>query len=254
MIAAGLGPPAYEDVDYIPLVGESRPGLLHRGNAAAAQLLRVLGAHRRGHWLEPDHIRRRNLLAGLAADVTVVNDALSLPVAFETAGDRPIVFDAHEYALVEFELSWKWRVLLRGHIRWILETYLPRTTSMMTVSREIARRYEHDSGIPATVVTNAPRYEVLEPADVTTPIRLVHFGWPDPMRRLGDTIEAVRLLGVGYSLDLYLICPESLRQEMEALRSRAARVPQVRLLDPVPMRQIPRLPTVTTSVSTCCPP
>jgi glycosyltransferase involved in cell wall biosynthesis len=94
--------------------------------------------------------------------------------------------------------------------------------------------------VAVSVVTNAPRYVELEPSAVGETIRLVHFGWPDPMRRLEDTIEAMSRLDDGYSLDLLLITPESLRGELRRLRRLAADDARIRFLDPVPMRELPR--------------
>jgi glycosyltransferase involved in cell wall biosynthesis len=237
VIAAGLGPPAYDDVEYIEL-GEAASGDQLAGRFASA--LRALRFHERAYRLDPDHRRRRERLAGARADAFVVNDAIVLPLALSLAAGRPVVFDAHEYAPVEWETSRRWRLLVRPQIRWICRTHLPQVAGMTAVSPEIAARYERDTGVAASVVTNAPRYEELEPSEVGETIRMVHFGWPDPMRRLERTIEAMRMLDAGYSLDLLLITPDSLRDELHRLQRRAADDPRVRFLDPVPMRELPR--------------
>lgn len=240
VIAAGLGAPPYEDVDYVDL-GRVRPvDMRGRLTAAAARALRVLHAHRRAYWMDPEHRRWRSLLTDAGADAIVVNDAIVLPLAFAVAAGRPVVFDAHEYAPVEWEESRAWRLLMRPQIRWICRTYLPRAASMTAVSPEIASRYERDTGLPGRVVTNAPRFEQLPPSEVGETVRLVHFGWPDPMRRLEDTIEATLLLERNYSLDLLLITPKSLLDELRKLKRLAADDPRIRFLDPVPMRELPR--------------
>ena len=110
---------------------------------------------------------------------------------------------------------------------------------MMAVGKGIADRYESETGVAASVVTNAPRYEELTPSEVADPVRLVHFGWPDPQRRLQDTIAAMDLLGDGYALDLFLICPPALGRQLDRLKAPAAGNPRIRFLDPVPMREIP---------------
>jgi glycosyltransferase involved in cell wall biosynthesis len=89
------------------------------------------------------------------------------------------------------------------------------------------------------VVTNAPRYEELAPTAVGDPIRLVHFGWPDPQRRLEDTLAAMELLDEHYSLDL-LLAGSGPPGYLERLRQLATGDPRVRFLDPVPMRELPR--------------
>lgn len=237
VIAAGFGPPAYGDLEFVDVGPPGAGGSLGRGFARA---LRALRFHRTAYWLDPDHRRWREQLGSVEADTIVVNDAIVLPLAFSLAAGKPVVFDAHEYAPVEWETSRAWRLLVRPQVRWACRTHLPRVGGMTAVSPEIAARYERESGVPATVVTNAPRYEQLGPGPVGETIRLVHFGWPDPMRRLGDTIEAMRGLDGDYSLDLLLITPESLRDELRRLQRLAADDPRIRFLDPMPMRELPR--------------
>jgi glycosyltransferase involved in cell wall biosynthesis len=237
VIAAGLGPPAYDDVEFIELgAAEFHHPLAGR----LASALRAVRLHERAYGLDPDHRRWRERLAGSRADAFVVNDAIVLPLALSLAAERPVVFDAHEYAPVEWEMSRAWRLLARPHVRWICRTRLPRVAGMMAVGPEIGARYERDSGVRASVVTNAPRFEELEPSELDETIRLVHFGWPDPMRGLDRTIEAMRRLDECYSLDLLLITPESLRGELRRLRELAGGDPRIRFLDPVPMRELPR--------------
>jgi glycosyltransferase involved in cell wall biosynthesis len=89
------------------------------------------------------------------------------------------------------------------------------------------------------VVTNAGRFQPLAPTVVGDPIRLVHFGWPAPQRRLEDTLAAMDLLDEHYRLDLLLAGPGP-SGYLDDLRRRAAGDPRIRFLDPVPMREIPR--------------
>jgi glycosyltransferase involved in cell wall biosynthesis len=237
VIAAGLGPPADGDLEYVDL-GASGPGGSPRSGLARA--LAALRLHALADRLDPDHERWRQRLEGVEADAIVANDAITLPLAFSLAAGRPVVFDAHEYAPVEWETSRAWRLLRRPQVRWACRTYLPQVGGMTAVSPEIAARYEREAAVPATVVTNAPRYEELEPSEIGETIRLVHFGWPDPMRRLDRTIEAMSRLDEAYSLDLLLMTPEALRGELRRLQRLAADDPRIRFLDPVPMRELTR--------------
>ena len=239
VIAVGFGRPEYEDVRFVELERTAFSGparFLRRGIRLATGLLRL---HRLGYWSEPDHRRWRRALDGLKADVLVVNDAAALPLAFAVAGRAPVVFDAHEYAPSEFQASRLWRLLARPRIRWICRRYLPRVARMMTVSPGIADRYERDFGVRSVVVTNAPRFEELTPSPIEDPIRLVHFGWPDPQRRLEETLAAMELLDEHYSLDLLLIGAGP-PGYLESLRRRAVDDSRIRFLDPVPMRELPR--------------
>jgi Glycosyltransferase Family 4/Glycosyl transferases group 1 len=239
VFAAGFGPPAYDDVEFIDLLrpAASAPGrFAPRAIRLATGMLRF---HRIGYWGEPDHRRWRRALTDVGADVVIVNDTDSLPLAFALGGRAPVVFDAHEYSPSEFATSRLWRLLARPRIRWICQRYLPRVAGMTAVSQGIADRYGRDFGVRSEVVTNAPRPEALTSSRVEDPIRLVHFGWPDPQRMLEDTLAAMQLLDEHYSLDLLLAGPGP-PGYLDALQQRAAGDPRIRFPDPVPMREIPR--------------
>jgi hypothetical protein len=244
VIAAGLGPPAYENVEYLELgraasdreQAPARPPLVPRAARAATALLRL---HRVNYWGEPAHRQWRRMLGSVGADVVVVNDTAALPLAFAAAVDAPVVFDAHEYSPSEFETSRSWSLLVGPRVRWICRRYLPRVAGMMAVSQGIADRYEREFGPSSVVVTNAPRYEELAPTPVDDPVRLVHFGWPDPQRRLEDTLAAMELLDEHYSLDLLLRGPGPAGY-LDQLRRRSDGDRRIRFLDPVPMRDISR--------------
>src|SRR5215207_8522628 len=98
VIAAGFGPPTYEDVEYRELgrAGVSGPARLADRTVRVARAL--LGLHRSAYWSDPNHRLWRRALDGLGADVVIVNDTIVLPVAFSVADGAPVVFDAHEYS------------------------------------------------------------------------------------------------------------------------------------------------------------
>lgn len=241
VVAAGFGPPAYDDVEFVELeqADPSVPARLWgRALRLATGLLRL---HRLGYWRDPDHRGWRRAFERADVDLVIANDMAVLPLAFAVAGGAPVVFDAHEYSPSEFETSRLWRLLARPRVRWICRRYLPRVMGMMAVSQGIADRYERDFGVGSVVVTNASRFEPLAPSEVADPIRLVHFGWPDPQRRLEDTLAAMELLNEHYSLDLFLMVGDGSRRHLEALKERAGGDPRVRFRDPVPMRDLPRV-------------
>jgi Glycosyltransferase Family 4 len=239
VVAAGFGPSAYDDVEFIELQRVALPRPVRRLKRLGALAKRILGAHERGYWSDPDHRRWRQLLGGLDVDLILVNDADMLPLALSVGNAVPVVFDAHEYSPTQFETRLLWRLLERPHVRWICRRYLNRVAGMMVVSEGIAASYEREFGVHGVVVTNAPRFEALAPSGIGKTIRLVHFGWPNPERRLGDTIDAVGLLDEHYSLDLFLKAGGSSHRHLEKLKERAAGDPRIRFPDPVPMRALP---------------
>jgi hypothetical protein len=151
-----------------------------------------------------------------------------------------VVFDAHEYEPEQFRsLRW-WRVLMQPYVKALAAELLPRVTAMTTVSAGLAERYARDFGIARpVVVTNAPHRADLEPRPPDGDhIRLVHWGLANPVRRLEDTIELMRLLDERFTLDLVLVGRDARYQRR--LQALAAGDARIRFLDPVPMPDLPR--------------
>jgi hypothetical protein len=85
------------------------------------------------------------------------------------------------------------------------------------------------------VVTNAPFHQPLVPSPVHDPIRLLHIGYADERRRLEDTIDAVRSLGGGFTLDLVLARENAYRRHLGRL---VADDPHIRILPGVPKDEL----------------
>jgi glycosyltransferase involved in cell wall biosynthesis len=241
VIASGFGPPTYEDVEYVELERAEVSGPARLADRTMRVARALLGLHRSAYWSDPNHRLWRRALAGLGADVVIVNDTIVLPVAFSVADGAPVIFDAHEYSPSEFDMSWAWRVFVRPRVRWICRQYLTHVSGMTAVSHGIADQYEREFGVSSVIMMNAPRYESLAPTPVGDPIRLIHFGWPDPQRRLEDTLAAMGLLDEQYTLDLFLLVGDASRTHLKKLKERAGGDPRVRFRDPAPMRDLPRV-------------
>jgi len=235
--AFGSRPPLADGVQFIALTRQPPSRLRRRAESAARVGLRLAGSYRSAYWLDARARRWRAELAGaLPVAAIVVNDIIGLPLAQAVGGDVPIVFDAHEHWTSE-SASWsrRHRLSMRRAHEWILDTYVPRTAGMMTVSPGIARDFEERTNVSPRLVTNAPFFQALRPSAVTEPIRLVHIGVADERRRLEDTIEAVRLLGGRFTLDLVLARDNDYRLRLERL---AASEPGIRVLPAVPVDEL----------------
>jgi hypothetical protein len=234
VIAAGFGPPAYDDVDYVELDAAELPRYpQHVLEVGVAHAERLLGLNKRAYWADRAIRHWRDLLGGTQKDLTIVNDIVMLPVPFSIPGEEPVVFDAHEHAPSEYATSRAWRLMRRRHVRWICRKFLSRVAGMMTVSPGISDLYRREFGVGGAVVTNAPRFREIEPSPVHEPVRMIHFGTADPHRRLRDTLDAVKILGPGYTLDLLLVAQGSSAIHLSELRSSVADEPAIRFLDPI---------------------
>lgn len=236
VIAVGYADPRIRGVEFIP-VSRGRKGRVEKA-VAALQLL--TGQYEAYYWRQARVRMAAEALRGIEADLYIANDLDTLPLALRVARGAKVIFDAHEYSPRQFEDRWRFRLFFQRYATDLCRAYIPRVDAMMTVGPEIARRYEQDTGVRPTVVTNAPHYEDLEPQPVAPDgtVRLVHHGGANPTRRIENMIRALDHLGEGYALDLLLVGgPRGYRKRLERV---AAGNPRVRFLDPVPMRELPR--------------
>jgi len=234
VVAAGTGDPAVPGVDFVQLAPRPK-GLAGRIAGAARLAARSFEAYYWGTRAVRECAER---LRGTSVDLVLANDINALPVALRLAGPTPVLFDAHEYAPLEFEDQLLFRVLHIPYRFHLCRTYMPQAHSCTTVCDRIAEEYERITGARPTVVWNAPDFEPLEPSAVDPDrIRLVHHGGAQRSRRLDGMIRMMRHLDERFSLDLLLVGPDS--RSIDALRREAGGDPRIRFLDPVPMRALP---------------
>lgn len=199
-------------------------------------LAKLAGLHRLAYWISPAHRALLRRLRGERFDVVVANDAETLPVAMAIDVARR-VFDAHEYAPRQFEHDWKWRLVSGRHADGLLRRYAGRADAMFTVSSGLAAEYRREYGLVAEVMPNAAPFHALSPSPLLPGrIRLVHHGWASPVRHIEDMLEAMRYLDGRFSLDLYLVPGPD--DYMRRLRTMADADSRIRLLPPVPMRDL----------------
>jgi hypothetical protein len=236
VVTAGFTASAYPDLEFHPIEWEVQPF----ARAITRQILSVpraaSGRFERLHWAVPMHAASRAAVAGLDADLVLVNDVPGLPAAFEAARGAPVILDSHEHAPTEFGERRTWRFLGGPYAVWLLKTYGPRLAAMTTVSRGIADAYEAEFGWTVDVVTNAPFRSDLEPQPATDPLRLIHHGIAAERRRLELLIEAVAPLGARLTLDLMLApgSPSYIRR----LERLAEPLRHVSIHDPVPYDEL----------------
>jgi hypothetical protein len=86
------------------------------------------------------------------------------------------------------------------------------------------------------VVTNAAPHTGIEPTPVHSPVRLLHHGAANPVRRLELMIQAVGRLEGRMTLDLALLRNDpAYVRKLEAL---AAATPHARVLEPIPLPEL----------------
>lgn len=235
VIAAGLGAPSVPGVDYIDLGLEASPIAALRNRAAGATRM-LARRHEAAYWGNHLLIQAYRRLSDVRPDAVVANDIPTLPLALAVARTAPVVLDAHEYAPLWFENRMLWRTVMQPYMTAITRHYVPRVAAMTTVGPALARSYRDLTGIEPTIVTNTPEHHVLTARPVGHPVRLLHHGIANRSRQLERTIELMAHLDDRFTLDLVLV--EHERRYLRRLRRLALRDKRIRILDPVPMRDI----------------
>jgi hypothetical protein len=234
--AAGHAPPGIPGVKFCQVPSRHWTGLRKLAAAALLKLGRFEQVYR-------SSLTVRTASAALTGErfsLIVANDILALPLALSLRNGAKVLFDAHEYAPLEFEENWKWRFFLWRFNEYLCRHYAPRSDAATTVCNGIAQEYHRLLGIRMTVIHNAPPFERLEPrpGTPTDAIRLVHHGGAISSRQLETMIESMRYLDDRFSLDLVLVPSEP--RYLGRLKSLASGNRRIRFLPPVAMHEIPR--------------
>ncbi|MFN2492465.1 MAG: glycosyltransferase family 4 protein [Pyrinomonadaceae bacterium] len=178
------------------------------------------GSYHRLYW---NQLAFRDALAKAVAsgcDAFHANDWNALPIAVEAAkklGGR-VVFDAHEYAPLEFEQRSEWLIFLSPMIKYTLRRYALQADATITVAPAIAQRYRQEFGMNPRVVLNAPAsVELSNGSKDFSQIRLIYHGCAQKGRRIEDIIETIALCDRRYSLHFMLTGDAPYFQELKEL-------------------------------------
>jgi hypothetical protein len=166
-------------------------------------------------------------------DVIIANDANTLPLAFKLKGDAKIVFDAHEYAPLEFEDSLYWRWFFKPLANYICQKYIKHVDAMITVGEIIAKEYEKNFNVAPIVITNASGYKSdLKPVfSEGEKIRIIHNGSTFPSRKIEVMIEVMKYLDDKY--ELYLMLLKNDIKYLSKLKNLSVKMKNVFFLEPV---------------------
>lgn len=208
--------------------------------ASARAIALALLKLRRYEWYYWSHPRIRNAYSTLrdtGFDLVIANDLVTLPLALKIAGGAPVLFDAHEFAPLEYEDQWIWRFFLARYNHEMSRRYLPQAAKVVTVCESIAKRYANDYGVGAEVITNAaPLCQLPVRRTGEKRIRMIHHGAAIVSRQNERMIEMMAFLDERFTLDLILVPGDS--RYIGRLKGMAQRDARIRFLDRVPMEQL----------------
>lgn len=174
-------------------------------------------------------------------DAYHANDWEALPVAAEAANVKhaKLVFDAHEYAPLELENRWYWKMAFKPTTTYFIKKYVSQISASVTVAPLISDRYKKEFGFGAAVILNAPEAEPL-PVNKSSfeNIRLVHHGGCIRDRKLERLIETLGRCDRRFSLHLMLINNDPTYLNRLKRRAEILTPGRVFFHEPVPPEQI----------------
>jgi glycosyltransferase involved in cell wall biosynthesis len=185
----------------------------------------------------------RDVLANTDVEVfelVVANDVHSLAIAHEISqrSKASLWVDMHEYAPLEGEDDWRWRLLLKRYVSAVCREFLKLADCVTTVGEAIRLKYEEDSGREVQLLMNTAEY-LPRRVEAEKPERenltLIHVGVAIRARRLENMIEAVKNLK-GVSLDLLLLPTDG--AYFNEINERIASVENVKVLSPIATENI----------------
>ena len=233
IVAAGLVPPRLQVDEFIDI---STPARRKLGRLLGLARL-LTRRYEDVYWKHPTNIAVLERLRHVRADAVLANDLAALPIALRLG--TPVVFDAHEHAPSTQADRLLWSLIIGPYVRWQCRHYIPQVSAMMSQGQDQADAYLRETGVRATVVTNAPRYHDLEATPVHRPVRILHHGGAQGGRGLEEMIRLGDLLDERFTLDFVLV--ENWPGYRDRLIRLAKHNPRVRFPQPQPMHALVRM-------------
>lgn len=234
LITIGLGNPEIDGIIYF----SSRGKAINNYYDKFKNLVKLLiGAYDSYYLKRSDVIHCANILKNIECDLIISNDIDTLPLAL--LFNKKVIFDAHEYAPLEFEDKLVFRIIRQPFITYLCNKYIPKVNSMLTVCESIAKTYQNTIKIKPFVITNAPDYENLYPNYInksSTKIRLIHHGAAIKSRKIENMIEMMRFLDDRFEINFMLVSQDN--NYLNNLKCLAKNNHNIRFLNPVPMREL----------------
>ncbi|MCK7498408.1 MAG: hypothetical protein MZW92_53085 [Comamonadaceae bacterium] len=151
----------------------------------------------RRYWGQPHFAALYAAARDVPGRVFVANDWNTLPVAARLAEERGGIFcyDAHEFAVEEYEDRALWRWTQKPWVAAIEGMFVKRAAWVSTVSRGIAVAMQRRYGLAEEpfVVRNAPRFVEDEPHPTGEEIVVHYHGGLASLRGLEEIIDSVAL-------------------------------------------------------------
>ena len=236
LITAGYGDPEVENVQYLSLIPKPKINYIKLFLSVARILTHQYETY---YWQKDLIVHCLEVLKDIKVDLIIVNDVDPLPIAFRISQKAKVIFDAHEYAPLEYEESLFFKILRQNYVTYLCQTYIPKVDGMITVAQTIAETYEKDTGVKPSVLTNAPEYIDIAPKltnNNNEKIKLIHHGGAAPSRKIENMIKMMDYLDDRFQLNLILV--EGNKKYIQYLKKIANKNSNINFLTPVPMKEL----------------
>lgn len=181
----------------------------------------------------------KRILKNRNFDLIIANDLLPFAFIRGLLPRVPIFWDAHEFYPECCPQNTRGSSLVCHAQKRLCRKLIHEAVAMSSISPAICERYKKDFHLSERplLLRNIPAYVEQSPSPVDNDrIRIVHHGLFDPARNPLDLINAVRMAGPRFSLDLILKTPQP--ELLDEIKAYIADMPQFRLLPPVSTKEI----------------
>lgn len=192
------------------------------------------------YWSNPLIKNSYKKLKNFRFDVIIANDINTLPLALKVKHEAKLLFDAHEYFPRHYEHDQVWVKYYKPYNTYLCNKYISMADKVITVSEGIAEEYSKHFNIKKPeIITNAVKYHELAPTTINdNSIKIIHHGSAHPARRIEKMIEIMDYVDQRFKLDLMLVPTDE--NYYEKLQKMADARDNVRIISPVPMKEIVR--------------
>ncbi|RDC62968.1 glycosyltransferase family protein [Adhaeribacter pallidiroseus] len=184
--------------------------------------------------------RFQKLLYLIKPDFVIAHDPTHLPYLVDFPKTLfKLIYNAHEYHPLEFDENTKWLNFWGKYYYQLYKNTLPKVNLLINVCESIAIKCKEEFNKSSIVIPNAAvYYPDLNPVlnNYASLIRLIHHGIANKTRKIELMIDAVKMLGNSFHLDLMLVPVDPLYYEELQVYSR--NLSNIRFIKPVAYNQI----------------
>jgi len=235
VVTIGLKDPEIENIEFHDISYK-----LNKIYLVFIYFLLIIGFYEKAYWKHQQLLTASKKLPKNyfnTFDVIISNDIDSVPLAIKLAGHQTkLIFDAHEYAPLEHDDSFVWRLVFKKYKTYLIKQYAHRCDLSLTVCEGIAKEYNKAFNFNPLVITNASNFFDIQASKTGDKVKLIHHGLSLPTRKIENMIEMMKY--VDERFELYLMLMNNNKSYYTKLKELASSQSNVHFIDSVPTDEI----------------